>query len=726
MRIHHHISILHLVMIGGAIGLAVVVGLMMRYIENDAADVAASTEHLRRIEILLNDTAMVTETVRQLGDQVDRGSFGIVHGVSERWIKTLSALQDDPSYHRSPTLEAALDSLRRMAGQCQLIAGQTSDAELDPALVEIFLEDSAAYYDALLKLQQMSDAILVTGEAALTRQRRYSMLFIALFCIAYLALVEHTRYWTVRRLVRPVQQLADSAIQAMAGESEVPDLEQCGTEELNTLARTLSSFVETLKAKVRQRTAALERQKDHLEHEVSVRRRAEEQLRHAAFHDRLTGLCNRDLLLDRLDRCIARARRHDDYKFAVLFLDIDRFKEVNDSLGHSLGDQLLIAIAQRLERCLRTSDTLARVDSSTIARIGGDEFVIMLDGINDREDAGLVAERMQHALTEPFDLDGQQVFTSASIGIAFNELEYETPDRLLRDADAAMYYAKAAGKARHEVFTQRMHAEAMARLRLGNDLRRGVENGEFVTLYQPIVAIESDRIIGFEALVRWEHPERGLVSPIDFIEHAEETGLIVNLGQWVLRTACEQLRKWRDELGEDLPLTISVNVSKRQAADPSLVEEVKRVLSENRLPGHCLKLEITESVIMGNPDSIAEVLCRLRELGVEIHMDDFGTGYSSLSYLHRFPLDVLKIDREFLTVMNANHDYAGIVRTIVALAHELAMRVTVEGVETQTQYAALRTLHCDYAQGYFFSEPVDAAGAVQLLRDPPTWMEAAA
>jgi diguanylate cyclase (GGDEF)-like protein len=421
-----------------------------------------------------------------------------------------------------------------------------------------------------------------------------------------------------------------------------------------------------------------------------------------------------------------RARRNDAYHFAVLFLDIDRFKEVNDSLGHFMGDQLLVAIAERLQQCLRGTDSLTRVESNTVARIGGDEFVVLLDGIRDRGDASVVAERVQDILSEPFRLQGHEVFTTASIGIAFNELECEKADHLLRDADTAMYYAKAAGKARHEVFNKKMHDEAMSRLQLHTDLKRAVENNEFHVFYQPIISLRTGGLAGFEVLARWDHPDHGAVDPVDFISHAEDTGLIVELGRWVLDQACWQLRAWKDVGLADDCLTMSVNVSKRQVAQPGFVEDVQQILRDRGVDGSRLALEITESVIMENPDSIAEVLGQLKALKVEIHMDDFGTGYSSLSYLHRFPLDVLKIDRAFVSTMSDDTDYADIIHTVVALAHTLNMQVIVEGVESEEQLARLMSLNCDYAQGYYFSEPRGAMGVAEILEAQPVWLKPAA
>ncbi|MHC4415004.1 MAG: putative bifunctional diguanylate cyclase/phosphodiesterase [Planctomycetota bacterium] len=725
MRIHHHVSIILFVAIAGAIGLALAVGVFLAGLERAARESGKASEQYHQIESLVAHGQELLETINALSPESARESFAFVERALELAVTDLAKLRHalllvDPSAVEEPlrVLERTFKLSRQLAAE-----GRSGPRAQDEVAL---LRENAAIYVARLGEVAATAAEAAGGrDRTLARRRKIIMLTIGLICIVYLAVIERVRHWTTRRLIFPVQKLADAAIQAMEGEEAFPGLEQGSTEELNTLARVLASFVDTLKAKVRERTVQVERQKEHLEREVAVRRRAEDQLRHAAFHDKLTGLCNRDLLLDRLERCIERARRNDDYNFAVLFLDIDRFKEVNDSLGHFVGDQLLISIAERLQHCLRSTDSVTRVESNTIARIGGDEFVILLDGIGVRADASLVAERVQEVLAEPFHLHGQEVFTTASIGIAFNEIECDKADHLLRDADTAMYYAKAAGKARHEVFNKRMHDQAMSRLKLGNDLRRAVENEEFSVGYQPIVSLRTGRLSGFEVLARWAHPERGNVSPVEFIAHAEETGQIVPLGHWVLEQACRQLRAWQDDVDKGLKLSVNVNVSKRQVAEPGMVDRVQRTLRSTGLAGTHLKLEITESVIMENPDSITEVLERLKQIGVEIHMDDFGTGYSSLSYLHRFPLDVLKIDRAFMGTLSANNDYADVVRTVVAMAHILNMQVTVEGVETQDQLTQLMGLDCDYAQGYYFSPPLDAEAAREIIVSQPTWLKAA-
>ncbi len=447
--------------------------------------------------------------------------------------------------------------------------------------------------------------------------------------------------------------------------------------------------------------------------DITARKNAEEQLLHDALHDKLTGLSNRALFMDRLSQAFGRLKRHPDALFAVLFLDFDRFKNINDSLGHMAGDQLLISVSQRLSDCLRPGDT--------VSRLGGDEFSILLEEVGDVAGAILVAERIQNALSQPFAIAGQEIFTSASIGIALGHLEYDHPEDLLRDADMAMYRAKASGKARHEVFDAGMHKRAVALLQLETDLRWAIEREEFQLWYQPIVALETGRIGGFEALIRWKHPQRGLVSPLDFIPIAEETGWIVPIGRWVLEEACRQLAQWHQEIPGEIPLAMSVNLSGKQFSQPDLIANIEDVLRRHNLPPGCLKLEITESALMDNAQEITDRLLKLNSLGVKLGLDDFGTGYSSLSYLHRFPLDTLKIDRSFIARMNEGGENREIVRTIVSLGKNLSMDVVAEGVEDAQQLADLRALKCKNGQGYFFARPLTSDAAFEMLQQSPVW-----
>src|SRR2546430_2906209 len=441
--------------------------------------------------------------------------------------------------------------------------------------------------------------------------------------------------------------------------------------------------------------------------------------------DPLTGLPNRLLFIDRLGRVIKHAKRRKDHLFAVLFLDLDGFKMINDSVGHLIGDQLLLGVANRLEKCLRATDTVARLgESFTVARLGGDEFTVLLDDLKDPNDAKRAAERLMKALTAPFVLGGKEVFTSVSIGIALSNPAYEQPEDILRDADTAMYRAKSLGKARFEVFDADMRASVMARLQLETDLGGALERGGFRNFYQPIVALHSGEIARFEALSRWQHPTRGLVGPNEFIPVAEETGLIRELGWWNLREACRQISEWRAGSIANRHLTISVNLSAKQFLQPNLVEDIRKLLLELALPPEALKLEITESTVMADPSAAAKMLQQMKSLGIRLAIDDFGTGYSSLSYLHRFPLDTLKIDRSFISGIGdgaTNEDGTEIARTILPMASNLHLEVVAEGVETGEQLALLTRLKCKYGQGFYFSKPLPAADAAVLLEKKTNW-----
>jgi diguanylate cyclase (GGDEF)-like protein/PAS domain S-box-containing protein len=443
--------------------------------------------------------------------------------------------------------------------------------------------------------------------------------------------------------------------------------------------------------------------------DITDRKCAQERLLHDAFHDSLTGLPNRALFMDHLKMAMARTERHQERKFAVLYLDLDRFKIINDSLGHMIGDQLLVGIARRLESSLRPIDT--------IARLGGDEFTILVEDVNDESEIIYVAERLQQELAAPFTLGGREVFTTMSIGIAISSSDYLNAEDILRDADTAMYRAKVLGNARYEIFNVAMHAEAVKLLQLETDLRRALERREFFIQYQPIMSLDTFNLSGFEALVRWQHPEHGFISPVDFIPMAEETGLIIPLGEWVLRESCTQMQRWHEQFHGDTPLFMSVNLSVKQFNQPDLIQKIAGIIQETGLAPHSLKLEITESAVTEKVESAAEMMQQIRAIGVKLSMDDFGTGYSSLSHLHRFPLDTLKIDRSFITRMQDNDENMEIVRTIVGLAQNLGMDLVAEGVETYDQITILRKLGCEYGQGYFFSKPIDAADAESFIAE---------
>jgi predicted signal transduction protein with EAL and GGDEF domain len=458
---------------------------------------------------------------------------------------------------------------------------------------------------------------------------------------------------------------------------------------------------------------------------VVERRRAEDQLIHDASHDPLTSLPNRTLFLDRLTRAIARNRRDPEALFAVLFVDLDRFKLVNDSLGHQAGDDLIMQVSTRLAASLRSGDMIARAHPpqepgsdglATLARLGGDEFTILLDDLTDLSDAVRDADRIPHTLAQPFLIDGHEIYVSASIGITWSATGYSTADAVLHDADLAMYRAKTLGKARYAIYDQNMFALAINRLDVETNLRRALQRNEFELHYQPIMALSSNTLVGFEALVRWRKSPTELVYPDEFISVAEDTGLILYIDTWVLREACRTMHQWHQEFPSPEPLSISINLSARQFARPDLVQQIRQILAETQIDPHTVRLEITESVSMADSERTVCVLSELRQLGVRFSIDDFGTGFSSLSYLHRFPLDLLKIDRSFVSRMALDKDSLSIIQTILSLARNLGMEVVAEGTETEAHVAQLTSLDCEYGQGYFFSRPLQSDAARTLLK----------
>ncbi|PZU98354.1 MAG: two-component system response regulator [Pseudanabaena sp.] len=460
------------------------------------------------------------------------------------------------------------------------------------------------------------------------------------------------------------------------------------------------------------------------QNELMERKKMEAQLRHDAFHDTLTGLPNRALFLDRLKHALQLSQRRahltvsndpneDSDQFAVLFLDLDRFKTINDSLGHLVGDQLLKFVATRLVSCLRVGDT--------VARLGGDEFVMLIEGIEDISDVIEVAQRIQGSLKTPVLLDSNEIFISTSIGIALNSPEYDQPDQLLRDADSAMYRAKEGGRNRYEVFNPTMHKEALDKLRLENDLRRAIDRHEFRLHYQPIVCLKSRRLLGFEALVRWQHPDRGLIYPVDFIPFAEDVGMIVMIDLWVMQEACAQLRAWQDQYSHAQFLVMNVNLSARQFTQPNLTSQIEDILKITNLNHANLKIEITERTLIEKTSTATQILGELSSLQIQTCIDDFGTGYSSLSYLHRFPIHTVKIDRSFITRLSDTAECSNgeIVKAIIALGISLGLNVIAEGVETEQQLEFLRANNCHAGQGYYLGEPQAAEAIANLLEDLP-------
>ncbi len=533
--------------------------------------------------------------------------------------------------------------------------------------------------------------LLVLSDWALTQQFIDTLrVRFALAGVAALVLSLVGGVFLSRHLSRPLRDIASAATEIAAGNLSL-QLPVRGTAEAATVARAFNAMSVSLRS-------------------------AHERLVHDAIHDHLTQLPNRALFRERLDRALARRLRQKGYQFAVLFVDLDRFKHVNDSLGHTAGDRLLVMFGERLAAAVRSDDMVSRMaDASaspepTLARLGGDEFAVLLDGIREPMDAVRVAKRVQQMATLPLPVDGQDVFTTASIGVAVASDAHKSGEDIIRDADLAMYRAKNAGGGGYSVFDAALHDEAVRRLRLETDLRRAVERREFRVWYQPIVSLADRQIVGCEALVRWQHPERGLVGPGEFLEVAEEVGLITQLDEWVLQEACLQGREWRRTGVFSAQSTISVNLSAKAFAQESLVQHVTDILRETGYSASGLRLEITESAAIKDAARARVVLAKLRALGVRISLDDFGTGYSSLSYLQSLPLDTLKIDRSFVAGIGTDEDKGEIVKLIVGLALALGLEIVAEGTETAAQVEYLRELGCQFGQGYYFAKPAQATG----------------
>jgi diguanylate cyclase (GGDEF)-like protein/PAS domain S-box-containing protein len=608
-----------------------------------------------------------------------------------RWSGEIRfARRDGSSGITETTVVPVLDERGRRAGTLGVNRDVTERRRAEAALRE-----SEERYRALF--EESRDAIYMTGEAG--RFEAVNQASLELFGYAREEMLG--------------MELRDLCVDPTDCERMDAEIERAGSvrDHEVRLRRSDGGVVDCLMSATR-RSGGRGGAVQGIVHDISERKRAEAQLAYGAFHDPLTGLPNRALFLDRLAQAVERVRRQGGAALAVLFLDLDRFKVINDSLGHGTGDELLRALGARLGEALRPGDTAAR--------FGGDEFTVLLEGVSDALTATHVAQRILDSLARPFHLSRSEVYTTASAGIALHTGGSASPEELLRSAGTALGRAKARGRARCEVFDRAMHAEAMDRLQMEMDLRFSAERGELRLVYQPVVSLLDGGVSGFEALLRWEHPVRGRVLPEQFVPVAEETGLIVPIGEWVLEEACRQLRRWRERF-PGRRVTVGVNLSPRQFSRPELVDRVREILADTEVEPSALRLEITESLLIEHAGPTAAMLGRLREAGVGLCMDDFGTGYSSLSYLHRFPLDTLKIDRSFVMRVGNGGDAEPIVRTIAALAHNLGLTVVAEGVETPAQLEELRGLRCEYAQGYLFSRPLDAEDADRLLEDDPRW-----
>jgi len=538
-----------------------------------------------------------------------------------------------------------------------------------------------------------------------TRTVRFIMPYLGLAITFILLIVE---YRSASILQKPLMAMGFGILLALVAARQV--LTRLENERLSEALTFELAERRRTQAELQALNLELERRIEERTYEL---RQSEDQLKHKTLHDALTGLPNRVLLIDRLGQALERTRRQPDYGFAVLFLDFDGFKIINDSLGHAEGDALLMHVARRLQNTVRSVDT--------VARLGGDEFVILLENVSGQADVLRTVERLQVELAQPFDLNGHRVFATASIGLVLSQqYPYRSADEVLRDADTAMYQAKFNGKARYMLFDDSMRAQVVARLNMENELREAIERQEFLLHYQPILDLRNQRLAGFEALLRWHHPQRGYVLPMEFIPVAEETGLVMPIGRWVLWQAVRQMAAWHQQSEAYRNLTISVNLSAQQFKQPQLADEVAKALAETGLPAGALKLEITESTFMEEAEAAVYTLNRLRSLGVQVQIDDFGTGYSSLSYLHRFPIDTLKVDRSFVARMGREGENSEIVRTIVTLAHDLGMTVIAEGVETNEQLEHVKQMACELGQGYLISKPLAAEHATQFLLETLT------
>ena len=482
---------------------------------------------------------------------------------------------------------------------------------------------------------------------------------------------------------------------------------QAAKAEIRHLNQELETRVNHRTLELETANKKLEIINQQLQEKILEKENIEKKLLFDALHDELTGLPNRSLFMKRVQTALEQSQAESDYQFAVLFIDLDRFKIVNDSLGHLIGDHLLIACAQRLEKCLG--------DQDIVARIGGDEFTILLENIHDLHDAIAVADKIVTAFKHPFKLGTHAITTTASIGIVLGSKEYQRSSELLRDADTAMYRAKGLGKARHEIFNEQMHIHAIQRLELENDFRQALELNQFVLFYQPIIRLITGQLDGFEALVRWQHPTKGLISPDDFIPLAEETGLIIPLAEWIFNKACHQLSIWHNKFSNLPKINISINMTVEQLKHPDFLVTIDRILAQNKILGSDIKIEITESMLMQDSEEIMNLLSQIKDRKIELCIDDFGKGFSSLSYLPRFPINILKIDRSFVSCMDCDDNNLEVVRTIIGLAHTLGIKVVSEGIEKVTQLKQLQSLGSEFGQGFLFSRPLNPESAELMI-----------
>jgi diguanylate cyclase (GGDEF)-like protein len=673
------------------------------------AFIRSTTEELRRIAELHRIEEMRQHLVVAIqGAQSDLFTVNTALGqkvdrIGENIFALERAAAACTGCHHTPEMTARLESVRGLVADYETALSTyiTSSANLE-RIGKLKLEAAARAAELLRTTEEMSvQASKRSKERAAAAMRRFDQargILTATILVTLLVAVVIAIHLATS-ITRPVEALVRATRAIQAGQLGF-SLELRDRTELGELARHFNAMSLAL----RDGYAALQAQ-------IEERRRAEERLLFDAFHDALTALPNRALFLDRLQHVIGTTSRHPAPLYAVLFLDLDRFKVVNDTLGHIVGDHLLVAVGERLAACLRPGDT--------VARLGGDEFGVLLDRIGDAADATQVADRIVRSLARAIEVDGHELFVTCSVGIALRSQRYQRPEQVLRDADIAMYQAKLKGKSCSVVFDAEMHGGVVDRLQLESDLRRAVERGDDLLLhYQPIIALRTGKLIGIEALVRWNKAGRGLIEASEFVPLAEESGMVVPIGDWVFKTACTQLRAWQERVPALAGVTLSINVSPQQFRRPEFVEGFSRSVRDAGVDPRHVAIEVTEAVIMDEVESAAAKLARLRELGVHVHVDDFGTGYSSLSYLHRFPITAVKIDRSFVSGLPGHHESEEVIKAIVSIAESLDFDVIAEGVETAAQVDKLEELRCRYAQGFVVAKPLAAAELEAWISKP--------
>ncbi len=662
------------------------------YMKNTTATLVRLSE-LHRIEEMRQHLIIAIQAAQSDLYTVNTSLGQTVDVITENIAGLEEAAQKCSGCHHEPNIAARIERVQSRIGDYQSALSYYITASANFARIAKLRADAAVIGNELLASTsdmsiEASQQVEARTAAALQRFDEARVILTITLVLTFLVGAAVAAHLT-SSITRPIDTLV-KATRAIAGGDLGFSITTPERNEFGELAKHFNS----MSAALRDGYAALQAQ-------IEERKNAEAQLLYDAFHDTLTGLPNRALFVDRLEHVITSSKRGPDLVYAVLFLDLDRFKVINDTLGHLIGDHLLVAVGERIAACLRPGDT--------VARLGGDEFGVLLEGIKGPGDAQQIADRIQNSLRGTLDVDGHEVFITASVGIAVRSERYQRPEQVLRDADIAMYQAKLKGKACSEIFDAEMHGSVVDRLQLEADLRRAVEHGEeFLLHFQPIVALRTNRLIGLEALVRWRQPARGLLQASDFVPLAEESGMIVPIGEWAIKAACTQLRDWQEHVPALAGVTMSVNFSGRQFRRPDVVETLRRIVRESGVDPRLVAVEVTESVIMDDVEASAAKLARLRDMGIQIHVDDFGTGYSSLSYLHRFPITAVKIDRSFVTGLPSHPESEEVIKAIVSIAESLDFDVIAEGVEGEAHVARLEELRCRYGQGYFLSRPMPA------------------